>query len=215
MSPIIGLPLPEPESCLVYSRASRYKGGSLVREEVHDLESHQRRVSSPDGYRPSACPRCGHTILHVHSYRERKPRREVGVPAEIRIVQYLCARKDCGAIWRVLPMFLARHLWWAWKAVEHAVLPTKPQNSKDASAIPEQTRRRWRARIASSARILVALLAARGDSDVQRFARSMSADTTRAALVEAFADSLQVADGERLASVAALSHRLERGVRLM
>jgi hypothetical protein len=193
---------------------SRYKGGTLIDEEVRDLDTHHRRVADPDGYRPAMCPRCAHAVLHVHSYRERRPRRELGLPAEIRIVQYLCADEDCGAIWRVLPIFLARHLWWAWKTVERAVLPST-RSSRVASSVPEQTRRRWRARLAASARILLALFAARGDDDVQRVAANVSADATRAVLVQAFAGSSHIADGEQLASVAALSHRLERGVRLM
>jgi len=206
MSPTIGLPPPEPESCLVHSRASRFKGGTLINEEVRDLESHERRVSNPDGYRPDACPRCAHPVLHLHSYRERRPRRDV----VIRIVQYLCADESCGAIWRVLPMFLARHLWWAWRAIERAVQGERA--SSDRSPVPPQTRRRWRARLASSARVLVALLAARGEPDL---AAEVGAGATRQALVQRHAERTTVLEGERLARVATLAHQLERGVRLM
>lgn len=215
MSPTIGLPPPEPESCLVHSRTSRFKGGTLVDEEVRDLESHERRVCNPDGYRPDACPRCGHTLLHVHSYRERRPRRALGLPAVIRIVQYLCARKGCGAIWRVLPLFLARHLWWSWRAIERVVWPKGTHESTDAAPIPAQTQRRWRARLASSARVLVALLAARGDGGAREFAADISESATRADLAVAYADRNGIAEGERLARLAALTHQLERGVRLM
>jgi len=55
MSPTIGLPPPEPESCLVTSRVSRFKGGTIVDEDVRDLDAHMRRIRSPDGYRPPAC----------------------------------------------------------------------------------------------------------------------------------------------------------------
>ena len=85
MSPTIGLPPPEPEICLVHSRASRFKGGTVVDDEVRDVETHERRVRERDGYRPDACPRCAHPVLHVHSYRERRPRPEPGVPPVIRI----------------------------------------------------------------------------------------------------------------------------------
>jgi hypothetical protein len=78
MSPTIGLPPPEPEICLVHSRASRFKGGTVVDDEVRDVETHERRVRERDGYRPDACPRCAHPVLHVHSYRERRPRPEPG-----------------------------------------------------------------------------------------------------------------------------------------
>lgn len=215
MSPTIGLPPPEPESCLVHSRVSRYKGGTLIDEDVRELESHERRLCDPDGYRPDACPRCAHPVLHVHSYVERRPRRSVGLSTVIRIVRYLCAREDCGAIWRVLPLFLARHLWWTWRAIEDAVLSEEENCSADTSPVPEQTRRRWRARLASSARVLIALLAARGDHDAQRVAADVGADASRSELVEAYADRCCVSSGERLAVVATLSHQLDRGVRLM
>jgi hypothetical protein len=215
MSPTIGLPPPEPESCLVHSRASRFKGGTLVNEEVCDLESHERRICDPDGYRPDACPRCAHTVLHLHSYRERKPRCDAGLPAVIRIVQYLCASERCGAIWRVLPLFLARHLWWVWRAVECAVQPKDERRSADRSPVPLQTQRRWRARLASSARVLIALFAARADAEVQEVAVALGADATRAALVDACAVRTGAVEGEQLAGVATLAHRLERGVRLM
>lgn len=215
MSPTIGLPPPEPESCLVHSRVSRYKGGTLIDDSVRDLDGHERRVCDPDGYRPDACPRCAHTVLHVHSYVERRPRRAVGLSAVIRVVRYLCAREDCGALWRVLPLFLARHLWWPWAAIERAI-PSKEENgSADASPVPAQTRRRWRARLASSARVLLALLAARGDFDAQRVAADVGADASRSELVEAHAGRCCVSSGEWLAVVGTLAHRLERGVRLM
>src|SRR4051812_43656196 len=46
-------PPPEPEDCLTCSRASRYKGGTLVAEEVLDLAAHLQRIADPDGYRPA------------------------------------------------------------------------------------------------------------------------------------------------------------------
>lgn len=212
MSPTIGLPPPEPESCLVHSRASRFKGGTLINEEVRDLESHERRVSNPDGYRPDSCPRCAHPVLHVHSYRERRPRRDV----VIRIVQYLCAHESCGAIWRVLPLFLARHLWWAWRVVERAVQDEDGRAPADRSpVVPKQTRRRWRARLASSARVLLELFAARGHVELREVTVDVGTNATRAALVERYADRTRIVAGERLARVATLAHQLERGIRLM
>ena len=215
MSPTIGLPPPEPERCLVHSRASRFKGGTLIDEEVRDLETHERRVCDPDGYRPDACPRCAHAVLHVHSYRERRPRRDVGLPAVIRIVQYLCAREGCGAIWRVLPLFLARHLWWSWRAIERGVRSRCESGSMDPAPVPAQTQRRWRARLASSAKVLVALLANRASREVRELAADIGDSATRTALVEAYADRTIIAEGERLARLATLTHGLERGVRLM
>ena len=71
----------------------------------------ESRVCDPDGYRPCGCPRCGHAVLHVHGYLERHPRGELGLPGVVRIIQYVCAAAECGATWRILPRFLARHLW--------------------------------------------------------------------------------------------------------
>lgn len=57
MSPTIGLPPPDPEICLVTSRVSRFKGGTLIDEDVRDLEAHERGVCDPDHYRPKRCQR--------------------------------------------------------------------------------------------------------------------------------------------------------------
>ena len=123
MSPTIGLPPPDPEICLVASRVSRFKGGTLIDEDVCDLDTHARRVADPDRYRPGRCPRCGHHVLHVHSYPERRPRGEPGMPPALLLVQFRCAAPGCGATWRILPKFLARQLWRAWPTVERVVKP--------------------------------------------------------------------------------------------
>jgi hypothetical protein len=86
---------------------SSFKGGTLIAEDVRDLDAHQRRLCDPDGYRPDRCPRCDHDVLHVHSYPERHPRGEPGMPLVVQIAQYMCAAAACGATWRILPRFLA------------------------------------------------------------------------------------------------------------
>lgn len=209
MSPTIGLPPPDPEICLVTPRVSRFKGGTLIDEDVRDLAAHERRVCDPDGYRPDRCPRCGHRVLHVHCYPDRHPRGEPGMPPAVRIVQYICTASECGATWRVLPMFLARHLWRAWRTVEH-VLDGTP-----APAVPAATQRRWRSRLASAARVLVVLLAASGGRALETVAARVGLDATRGELVWTHVEVAGVASGERLAAVAALAHRLSRGIRLM
>lgn len=215
MSPSIGLPPPDPETCLVTSRVSRFKGGTLIDDEVRDLETHERRVCKPDGYRPCRCPRCGHDVLHVHCYPERHPRGELGMPAVVRIVQYVCAAVECGATWRILPMFLARHLWRAWKTVERVVMPAGIPPSAAAPAIPGRTEQRWRARFAAAARILVVLLAASGGVALEALASRVGLDASRADLTSAHADVTRAAPAARLAALAELVHRLERGLRLM
>lgn len=215
MSPSIGFPPPSPETCLVTPRVSRFKGGTLIDDEVRDLETHDRRVRDPDGYRPGRCPRCGHGVLHVHCYPERRPRGEPGMPAVVRIIQYVCAAAECGATWRILPMFLARHLWRAWKTVERVVMPAGIQRPAAAPSIPPRTERRWRARFAAAARVLVVLLAASGGVALEALASSVGLDASRAELTTAHADAARVAPAARLAALAELIHRLERGLRLM
>lgn len=214
MSPSIGLPPPDPETCLVTSRVSRFKGGTLIDDEVRDIETHERRVRDPDGYRPCRCPRCGHGVLHVHGYPERYPRGELGVPVIVRIVQYICAAAECGATWRVLPVFLARHLWRGWRTVERVVMPAGVPRSA-AAPIPERTKQRWRSRFSASARMLVVLLAASGGPVLEALAARVGLDAARSELAEAHAAVARVDPGARLAALAALLHRLERGVRLM
>jgi hypothetical protein len=55
MSPL-GLPPPPAESCLDKPYMSSQKGGTLIAEDVVDLQSHQARLCDPDGYRPKGCP---------------------------------------------------------------------------------------------------------------------------------------------------------------
>ncbi len=215
MSPSIGLPPPDPETCLVGSRVSRFKGGTLIDEDVQDLAAHERRLSDPDGYRPRRCARCGHDVLHVHCYPARHPRGELGMPAVVRIVQYVCAAVECGATWRILPRFLARHLWRAWKTVERVVMPAGMPRSAAAPPIPERTEQRWRTRMAAAARILVVLLAASGGVALEAIASRVGLDARRTDLTEAYADATHAAPGVRLAALAEQVHRLERGLRLM
>jgi hypothetical protein len=218
MSPRIELPPPDPENCLITSRVSTHKGGTLVDEDVRDLVDHQRRISDPDGYRPACCPRCGHRGLHVHCYPERQPRGDPRMPPVIRIAQYVCASSDCGATWRILPMFLARHLWRTWATVERVIKPKVDEAATTTDTtppVPDRTERRWRARLAASARVLVVLLAVSGGAVLEGIAARLGLDATRGALVAAHADLAGVAAGSRLSALAALVHRLEGGVRLM
>ncbi len=67
------LPLPRLDECLNQSRKSKYKGGTLIAEDVWTLEEHCKRLCAPDAYRPQACGCCGHGVLHVHDYLERRP----------------------------------------------------------------------------------------------------------------------------------------------
>lgn len=205
---------PEPEDCLIHSRASRYKGGTLIAEDVLDLATHRQRLADPDGYRPERCPRCGGQVLHVHDYPRRKPCGEPGLPPEITLVRHLCADPACEATWRILPAFLARHLWRAWGTVERTASAT-PNKEPGPAPIPERTERRWRARLASSAKQLVVLLATSGGALLEALAKRMGLVSRRLTLVDAHAQLAATPPGQRLAALAALIHRLERGFRLM
>lgn len=239
------LPPPQPEACLTTSRSSRYKGGTLIAEDVWTLEEHEQRLSSPDGYRPASCPRCGEVRVHLHDHLERKP---LGLATvAVGIVRYNCANPDCGATWRILPAFLARHLWWAWSAVARAVMSEPPvaapqdevaafpassptggsrpclrpddtggtSGSCPSRPVPEQTRRRWRGRLASSARQLVVLLASRGTAVLRTLAEQLGLQATRDELVATYAHAFALGVEMRGACIGAVAHRLERGIRLM
>lgn len=200
-------PPPEPEACLSQPYSSSQKGGTLIVEEVVDLTEHERRLEDPDRYRPAACARCD-AAVHIHDVRPRHLLADPAVSTEV--IRFRCAdRERCGAAWLILPAFLARHLWRSWPTVETAIEPTRP------SPVPERTRRRWRARIESAARLLVALLTTAADALWTSLATAVGLDATRRELIARYADVLRPAPGARLADLAAVIHRLAPGVRLM
>jgi hypothetical protein len=209
-------PPPEPEGCLTLSCVSRYKGGTLLAEDVHELAAHRQRLAARDPYRPEECHHCHGRVLHVHDYPERKPRGEPGLPPAIRVVRYICA--ECRATWRILPAFLARHLWRAWRTVERTV-GASPVPRLDPSPapkpIPKRTAGRWRARLASAARQLVVLLATSGGVLLEEIAKDTGVEGTRRELVDVHAQKAATPPGRRLADLAALVHRLRRGLRLV
>lgn len=196
---------PEPASCLIFSRVSRYKGGTLIAEDVVDFETHRRRLADPDGYRPERCAQCGWNVLHVHDHPTRKPP-EYG---EISIVRHRCANPKCRATWRILPAFIARHLHHSWRRIERAVVDDKPAD------IPKTTRRRLQSRYCSAAKQLVVLLATSGGALLEAIAKAAGLGSTRAEFVNAYVELVKPMRGQRLGEVAALVHRLERGIRLM
>lgn len=137
------------------------------------------------------------------------------MPLVVPVAQYICVAAGCGATWRILPMFLARHLWRAWKTVERVVLPSAAVSPSAAPPVPARTRCRWRSRLAAAARVLVVLLAASGGLELEAVAAQVGLAASRAELVGVYAEQADVVQGARLAAVATLAHRLERGIRLM
>lgn len=196
---------PAADPCLSrpYSSSPWQKGGTLVDESVVDFATHEAKLLRPDEYRPRAC-RCGAGRLHVHDRRQRRPRElvvaGVAVPV-IEILIFICA--ECSATWRVLPAFLARCLWRTWDVVEREVIGG-PHGS--GPAVPARTVERWRARLRTSARVPVQLLALAGGA-LRTVAERVGLDASR--------EELLLADGLGIGALAVLLHRLSPGVRLM
>lgn len=196
---------PAADPCLVSASASRkLNGGTLIDETVLDLAAHQERMRNPASYRPDRCV-CGSSQLHIHDRCERTPRgTTMGV---VTIMVFLCYR--CSATWRVLPAFLARHLWRTWEVVEGVVQKTR---RADEPAVPARTQRRWRARLAQAARIPMQVLVSSGNQALRKVAQTVGLETDRRALVTAYRE---VFGGSLLAPLAALLHRLSPGIRLL
>ena len=207
------LPPPDPAVCLIPRSDIKPKGGTFVAEGVVSLADHQVRLAS--GYRPAKCSRCGHGVLHVHDYRSRVALRAESCEV-VRIVRFVCAASACGAIWQILPAFIARHLWHAWKTVETAAIPSSaPSDVRPVSSVPGRTVSRWLSRLGSSALFLVQLFAVQSGSNLEAFAQSFGFERTREELVVAFAVHSDARPGERLSGLAGLIHRLHPRTRLM
>jgi Domain of unknown function (DUF6431) len=204
------LPPPEPAPCLVRPYPSSQKGGTLIAEHVTDRNEHRRRLSDPDGYRPQECFRCHHPVLHVHDHIERVLAAD-SVEPKIGIVRYRCAA--CEAIWRILPAFVARHLWRSWDTVQATTLsaPTPPTQPP----VPERTLQRWRVRLQACASTLVQLFATSSATWLVRVATSVGHEGTREEFVRGYAAEAREGVGNPLAVVAGLVHRLMPGIRLM
>lgn len=197
---------PATETCLdhLYSSSPSRKGGTIISEEVLDLLEHRLRLADPEKYRPASC-RCGCDQLHVHGLRERHPRNFTfqGEPVPVvEILVFACAK--CGATWRVLPGFLARCLWRTWDVVEREAFGETSERRQDP--VPASTVRRWRARLAQSARVPLQLLAA-FNGKLRELADRVGFDASRRQLVTEFAGCF--------AALAALLHQLGPGIRLM
>jgi len=193
---------PPPPACLERPHPSSQKGGTLIAEQVRDLETHLKLVADPDGYRPARCPRCGHDVLHAHDHRSRKLRGDSQWGPEIMVRRYRCMW--CQARWQILPLLLARWLWRSWRVVERAV---GLAGELVGPVVPRRTRARWQARLRSAARSLGQALAASGEAGLERVGAGVGIEGTRGQLVDAM--------GEQLAPVAAIAHRLVPGLRLM
>lgn len=205
---------PAAEACLCQLSPSSQKGGTLIAEDVHDLATHERRLEDPDSYRPACCPRCGAGV-HIHDLRPRVLQGEPEVVTEV--LRFRCAdREHCGGAWRILPAWLARSLWGSWSRVEGGV------QGGGCPTVPARTRRRWKARLGCTARLLVAVLSTATDGFWAALAAAVGLDARRIDLVHGYGVARQCAapsgvlpPGACFAELAATAHRLSPGIRLM
>jgi hypothetical protein len=137
-----------------------------------------------------------------------------GSATRIEVLRYVCANDACGATWRILPAFVARHLWRRWTTVARAITSERRYGASGVPVVAERTRRRWKLRLSSAARQLVLLLAQHDDEDVVRFARVAGFEGARLELVQLLTAG-RVLGTHGLEDIAASIDRLERGIRLM
>ena len=208
-------PPPEAEACLCRPYTSSPKGGTVIAEDVADLERHEQRLRA-GRYRPRACRRCG-DAMHVHGTRARLLLGDAATTTEV--ARFRCAdRERCGAVVQVLPAFIARHLWRSWRTVEAAML--EADSSDPAPDIPERTRRRWGGRLASSAALLIMALAtaiAESSGLLAHFIDVVGMGSRRQDVVTAYRRHAvpRPEPGGCLMGLASLVHRIAPGVRLM
>ncbi|MFH0810262.1 MAG: DUF6431 domain-containing protein [Pseudomonadota bacterium] len=186
----------------------------MIAEGVLEREEHRRRLCDPDGYRPACCPTCRCPKLHAHDFRERRERGDPERAAEI-VRRYLCA--GCDAVWMVLPAFLARHLHRSWEIVQSAMAQDgilEASGSEGRVRIPASTRRRWLARLFSSAQVLLHLLADVG-AQVSGVIQQLPGECRRLDLVQALVRNGWLQARYQLAELAGWVQRIVPGVRFM
>lgn len=198
------VPPPREPVCLSRPYPSSQKGGTLIAESVLDVADHQRRLAEPDCYRPSECPSCRGSCLHVHDYRTRVC--QLLAALVVMVVRYRCV--GCGGRWQVLPAFIARHLWYNWPVVQQSCGRGAEQSARPIHRTPSQrTRQRWLGRLFTSARVLVQVMATSAETKLVALAQHVGLNPTRWAFLDALSQSFS--------AVSALTHRLMPGVRLM
>lgn len=208
------MPLPAAPVCLTtpYAAKPEQKGGTLIAEGVTGIGEHRRLLES-DGYRPAGCPLCDR-YLHVLDLRPRKLRDQPDSAEEL-ICRYRC--RPCGAVWQVLPGFIARYLHRTWGAVQSAMVAAEAlerTGSEWRVTRKPGTLQRWLQRLGSSASVLMQALVATG-AQVGAVLRCLGAWCSRAELVEALAEVGRVEKRLKLEQLACWIHRLVPGLRLM
>jgi hypothetical protein len=123
----------------------------------------------------------------------------------MRVVRYQCA--NCKCTFRVLPAFVARHLWRCFHTVEEETMAAHPSPTRPR--IPERTAQRWRARLASQIGPVHDALA----REKHALAHKVAPDQPRRAFVMAHADLHDTPPN--LMHVATLVHQLDPKLRLI
>jgi hypothetical protein len=197
MSEDVALP---PTACLDRAVPSSQEGGTVIAKDVRDLAAHQMTLRDPDRVRPPSC-RCGWKVLHVHDRRSRLLAAYDRGNQHIEVLVFRCAA--CGATWRVLPAFVARHLWRSWDTVCEAIVGAA------RSVVPARTVQRWTRRLKERATVLVMVLGRSGTEALVTCAEVVGPAGTRRRVVDVFGGL------GRIAMLAHLVHHLEPGVRVM
>lgn len=208
------MPIPAAPVCLTtaYSAKPGQKGGTLIAEQVRGIEEHRCLLAS-GGYRPQGCPLCDR-FLHVLDLRARKLRDQPDSAEEL-ICRYRC--RPCGAVWQVLPGFIARYLHRTWGAVQSAVVAAgglERTGCERRVARKPSTLRRWLGRLGSSARVLTQAMVGAG-ARVEAVLKDLGALCTRGQWVEALAVAGVVENQRKLEHLACWIHRIAPGLRLL
>jgi hypothetical protein len=188
------------------------KGGTLIAEGVTALATHEAHMRS-GAYRPERCLLCG-VPVHIHDHRPRTlVASEIG---STDVARFRCAdREACGAVFLVLPAFIARHLWRAWPTVELTMHAPEDGDEKPSSPVPARTASRWKARLMAEAAALIVALATMKIGPA--LAEKVGLGGTRAEAVVSYASVVPAPPrrGLLFASLAGLLHRAAPGLRLM
>jgi hypothetical protein len=176
-----------------------YRGGTVIATNIVTLEEHDAALANADLIRPRDCGACDSRVLHIHDRRARKLDGRGSESIEILI--FRCAK--CRAVWRVLPVFLARHLWRTWKAIGDALDEARTRRST-----PVRTRQRWLKRLRERATKLVVVLGQLGPARSEAIAQ-LGHDHMRRDVIAAFGGVAL------LAKLAALVDHHVPGVRVM
>lgn len=197
-----------------YSSKPGIKGGTLIAEDVADVQAHRERLRSPDGYRPESCRHCGRRP-HVLDTRSRTLRDQPDRACE-DIRRYRC--RPCRAVWQVMPAFLARYLHRTWGAIQSRLVAANELAATGAEwrvRSKPTTLARWVSRLRVSATILTQALAEAGHSSISATLQRIGIVCSRAELVEALASDGHTEPQQELEELACWIHRLAPGLRLM